>query len=120
MANENLLGRAKVGMLEFRKQLAHELIHSEHFEAESSGEKQCESPRHKGRTMQHEKLSVPVGQKLRGSELVPSKTKHNQTKCAGCKKRVRTHCKCSPGATRCDECCTSHVAVEENRVAGWC
>jgi hypothetical protein len=118
MASENLLGRAKVGMLEFQKQLAHELIHDEHFEAESSREQQRESPRHKGRTMQHEKVVVPVHQKFRRSELAPSGTKCNQTKCAGCKKRVRMHCKCSPGITRCDECHTDHVVVEENRAEG--
>jgi hypothetical protein len=105
-------------MLEFWKQLAHELIHNEHFEAESSGEQQRESPHHEGRTMQHENLSVPVGQKLRGSELVPSETKCNQTKCIGCKKRVRTCCKRSPGRTRRDECHTDHVVTEENHVEG--
>jgi hypothetical protein len=115
MANENLLGRAKVGMLEFRKQLAHELIHNEHFELETNGWRGDSRG-----AMQREKMVMPVHQKFRGSKLVPSETKHNQTKCTGCKKRVRTHCKRSPGVTRCDECCTSHVVVEENRVAGWC
>jgi hypothetical protein len=118
MASENLLGRSKVGMLEFRKQLAHELIHNEHFEAESSGEKQRESPRHKGHAVQREKAAAPALRKFRGSELAPSETKRNQTKCTSCKKRVRTHCKCSPGTTRCGECHTDHVAVEESGAEG--
>jgi hypothetical protein len=118
LASENPLGCTKMGMVEFRKQVAHELIHNEHFEAECSGEQQRESPRHKGRTTQREMRWVPVGQKLCGSELAPSETKRNQTKCIGCKKRVRTHCKCSPGTTRCDECHTDRVVVEENRVEG--
>jgi hypothetical protein len=99
VVNENLLGRAKVGLLAFRKQLARVLTRSGCFELETSGEQQRESPRQKGRTMQHEKVVMPVCQKLRRSELAPSETKRNQAKRAGCKKRVRTCCKCSPGMT---------------------
>jgi hypothetical protein len=78
MANENLLGRTKVGVLQLRKQLAHELIHNECFEEESNGEQQRESLWHERKTVQHEKLVMPVQQKFCGTKLIPCKTKHTQ------------------------------------------
>jgi hypothetical protein len=43
MVNENLLCRAKVEMLQFREQLAHEFIHDQCFEEESHEEQQREA-----------------------------------------------------------------------------
>lgn len=94
-------------MLDFRKQLAKELIHNS-YDVKDDG-KSIRKSRRKIEAHSHELLSLPKKTKFDGVKVVESVSDYPQFKCKTCNKRVRTYCRCSPGSIRCTTCHLRHV-----------
>ena len=94
-------------MLDFRKQLAKELIHNS-YDVKDDG-KSIRKSRRKIEAHSHELLSLPKKTKFDGVKVVESVSDYPQFKCKTCNKRVQTYCRCSPGSIRCTTCHLRHV-----------
>ena len=98
------------GQLDLRKKLAKALINNKYIIKESE-EGIRRSKRHN--SSDHELLSLPKKMKFSGTRMIKSNMEYAQFKCTGCKKRIQTYCRCSPGTIRCQECYALHIRSVE-------
>jgi hypothetical protein len=120
-AFEHFAGNAKQGNLEFRRELATEMIHNPDVpigeEDHQSKERSCK----KQKQVHCELQTLPRKCAFDAHEptkLVATKTEYNQRKCVCGLARTRTYCKCTPGVHRCPECYADHrieVAMANGR-----
>jgi hypothetical protein len=52
---------------------------------------------------------MPKNMKFQGSRLCKSAIGYGQYKCVGCKRKIQTYCKCSPGVIYCSEHYAKHI-----------
>lgn len=121
LGRRNQSSNAKQVNLEFRRELATEMIHNpevpEYEDDRQSKERRCK----KQKQVHCELLTLPRKCAFDAHEptkLVKRKTEYNQRKCLCGRTRTRTYCKCSPGTHRCPECYADHrieVAMANGR-----
>ena len=105
-------GYPKTSMVNFRQQLAQALIGNTYVPL-NDGRDPRRSPRNELEPT-HKLCALPRGKKILNGQVVDSNMDYSQRKCSGCKRKVRTYCKCSVGVTRCDECFAGHVFYAES------
>jgi hypothetical protein len=99
-------------MLQFRKELSKELIYNNLLkeEEETEAKRVTRASKH----LVHELVKIPRKMKFKGSRMVKAAMDYGQYKCIGCKKKVRTYCKCSPGVIYCPEHYAKHIVEINN------
>jgi hypothetical protein len=121
-AFENFGGNAKQGNLEFRRELATEMIHNPDIPVEEDDhqteERRCEKQKQVHCELQTlpRKCAFDVHEPTK--LVATTKTEYNQRKCVCGISRMRTYCKSTPGVHRCPECYTDHlieVAIAKGR-----
>ena len=105
----------KLGQIEFRKQLAGQLIFNDYFQEEE--DMTPDLKRRRSREQGHTLTTLPKGKKFSGVRIVKAASDYPQHKCSGCDKRVRTYCSCTPGVYRCSECFGYHLSSRENNLS---
>jgi hypothetical protein len=95
--------------LDFRRQLANELIHNHHF-VEEPQVSPC-TRRRREAEQGHDHKSLPTYKKFKGAEIVAAKCEYPLHKCSQCTKRCRHYCSCSPGTYICSACFPYHFAA---------
>jgi hypothetical protein len=99
-------------MLQFRKEYSKELIYNnEMMKEQKNDEKRVTRA---SAQYVHELCKIPKGKKFKGSRLVKSAMEYGQYKCIGCKRKVRTYCKCSLGVIYCPEHYAKHILEVNN------
>ena len=56
----------------------------------------------------------PTFQKILGSQMVPSDSKHPTKKCNFCRREVQTYCKSTPGVHICSHCFADNIHEADN------
>jgi hypothetical protein len=107
-AYEHFGKNARQHNLEFRRELAWEMIYNEWVPKEGedylSKERSCKMAK-----LSHcQFLTLEKNRAFDAETIVTSRSNYNQRKCVGCPDRVRNYCKCSPGYHRCIECYATH------------
>lgn len=116
MYAESYFSRTKQpSMLDFRKQLAKELINNDYDNVGNKNSSKRSARKREAHS--HELLSLPKKTKFDGARVVESVSDYPQFKCKSCNKRVRTYCRCSPGAIRCSTCHLRHVVECEKSIS---
>ena len=92
-------------MLEFRKQLAYELIENDYLEKEEAAMRRRSTRIQEG--IGHGLLSLPPFKKFVGTEVITSMSKYPQKKCHYCKREV-----CTRIAGALQECISAAIALQ--------
>jgi hypothetical protein len=112
-AYEQFGAHARQSNLEFRRQLAEEMIHNPAVPvvveevARQSKQRSCRRQKQGNCELK----TLPRNSAFDAHErtkIVETKTEYNQRKCVCGISRTRTYCNCSPGIHRCPECYASH------------
>ena len=111
-AESHFMDRKSGSMLEFRKQLAYELIENDYLEKEEAAMRRRSTRIQEG--IGHGLLSLPPFKKFVGTKVVTSMSKYPPKKCNYCKGEVRTYCRCTPGVHLCSHCLAEHIHDADN------
>jgi Transposase IS4 len=95
-----------ISQINFRKELAKELINNKYLVREQ--ELGIRRARKRSNLVDHVLVTLPAFKKFKQGKMVPSAMQYGQYKCVGCPKRSRKYCQCSPGVFRCNECYATH------------
>jgi hypothetical protein len=96
----------KISQLQFRKELARQLIINPYHTTTPEGELR-RSPRNSVEPS-HSFETLPRAKKFKGALIVDAKSDYPQRGCHDCGTKVRTFCRCSPGVHRCVKCFAVH------------
>jgi hypothetical protein len=110
-AFEHFAGNAKQGNLEFRRELATEMIHNPDVPVKEDDHQSKERRCKKQKQVHRESQTLPRKCTFDAHEptkLVATKIEYNQRKCVCGLARKRIYCKCTPGVRRCPECYADH------------
>ncbi len=104
--------KKKISMIQFRKEFSKELIYNNLI----MKEREIEEKRVLRSSQQkiHELLKLPINRKFKGCRMVRSEMKYGQYKCFGCKKKIRTYCKCTAGVFFCADHYADHIVESNN------
>jgi len=107
----NIYQNPDMETLDFRKQLADELINNPFLAEETAAE--ARGTRKSARNSGHELLSLPPKKKWCGAQMVDSQSLYPCRKCVKCGRKSRDYCSCTPGTTLCRYCFPDHrIQVE--------
>ena len=110
LANLYIFGDELEEQIEFRYNLAMEMINNPYLCAEGVTTRQNDEVTEDDG---HQKMTILKNMTFKGSQLVETKCSYIQLKCQDCnKKRQRWYCSCSPGHIRCMECFAKHKFAE--------
>ena len=117
LVESHFMDQKSGSMMEFRKQLAYELIENDYLEKEEVA-LHCSSTRSKKELVMvcslfHRSKNL-LGQKL--SLLCPNTPPPPPPppKCKYCKREVHTYCRCTPGVHLCSHCLAEHIHDADN------
>jgi hypothetical protein len=98
-------------MLDFRLAFAKEMINNKYLQQERlENSLQLRRSNRNNNSDEHQLMSLPKKKKFVNGKVVASVSNYPQSACVGCKKKVRTFCRCSPGCYRCATCFAKHYA----------
>ena len=112
LAQSHFTDRESGSMLEFRKQLAYELIENDYLEKEEAA-----LHRRSTRTQErigHGLLSLPTFKKICWDKSCHFYVQIPPKKCNYCKREVCTYCRCTPGVHLCSHCLAEHIHDAHN------
>lgn len=109
LASVYFYNKSKISMLQFRKEFSKELIYNNIIMKEQDME--AKRVLRSSKQSAHELIRLPKNKKFKGCRLVSSNMEYGQYKCFGCKKKIRTYCKCSPGLFYCADHYGIHIAA---------
>ena len=107
LAESYFTSRTTESMMDFRKDLAHQLIKNKYLAQEIRSDC-CQSVRIQQGITQG-LLSLPPFKNFLNGWMVNSKSCYPQKKCSCCPREVQSYCKCSPGSYLCSHCFSEHI-----------
>ena len=112
MAATYFYNKKKISMIQFLKEFSKELIYNNAI----MNEREIEENRvlRSTKSKSHELLRLPINRKFKGSRMIRSNMTYGQYKCFGCKKKIRTYCKCTPGQFFCADHYADHIVECNN------
>lgn len=105
LAASFFIGESPPPVLEFRKELARELLNNPYYSRKVAT---AERSKRQRTSHDHTLLTLPAYSKWDGTKIVSSTSDYPQKMCKGRHRKVRTYCSCSPGIVMCEECYADH------------
>ena len=112
LAESFFTSRKTERMMDFRKDLAHQLIENKYLAQEIRSD-HCRSVRIQ-QGISHGLLSLPPFKFFLNGQMVNSKSHYLQKKCSHCPREVQSYCHCSPGSYLCSHSFSEHI--EESNI----
>ena len=107
LAESYFTSRKTESMMDFRKDLAHQLIENKYHVQETRSD--CRQSVRIQQGISHGLLSLPPFKFFLNGHMVNSKSCCPQKKCSRCPREVQSYCKCSPGSYLCSHCFSEHI-----------